>query len=92
MNTHGFFDMRTLDDDVQIRIWLGGMALDFRATRSAALAFCADWAYKRSEEIEVVTESSCDLGTLPRLPCEQLFCNSGTTGERKRGGASEILL
>jgi len=62
-----------LHSDVQLRIWLGDMAFDFRATRAAALTFFTEWRQKRREAIEMVTKPLCDVSLLPRLPCEQLF-------------------
>ncbi|WP_063007198.1 hypothetical protein [Nocardia kruczakiae] len=66
-------DPQSLDSDVQLRIWLGGMAFDFRATRAAAHTFFTEWGQRRREAIELVVETLCDPCLLPRLPCERLF-------------------
>ncbi|NKY45800.1 hypothetical protein [Nocardia cerradoensis] len=68
-----FADPQPLDKDVQLRIWLGGMAFDFRTTRTAALTFFTEWGRRRREAIELVTETPSDTSLLPRLPCERLF-------------------
>lgn len=61
--------------NVQLRIWFGGMALDFRATHQAALPFRSEWQLKRWEAVELVTKPLCDVSLRPPLPCEQLFRN-----------------
>lgn len=66
------------DRDVQLRIWLGGMAFDFRAAPAAAATFFTEWRRKRCEAIEMVTTARRDVGLLPRLPCEQLFHDPAT--------------
>lgn len=67
-----------VEGDVQVRIWLGGRALDFRAKPSAALTFCCEWRRKRAEAIEIVDRPIRDRMFLPRLPCEQLFQQPGS--------------
>ncbi|WP_157126074.1 hypothetical protein [Nocardia mikamii] len=68
-----FADPQPSDSDVHLRIWLGDMAFDFRATRAAAHTFFTEWGHRRREAIELVVETLCDPRLLPRLPCERLF-------------------
>jgi hypothetical protein len=74
------------EGDVQLRIWLGGMVLDFRASHEAAITFCSEWEQKRREAIELVISPLCDVGRLPPLPCEQLFRDP--VAETPRGAAA----
>ncbi|MGA4792456.1 hypothetical protein [Nocardia sp. AB354] len=71
--------------DMHLRIWLGGLALDFRATRAAALVFFREWSEKRCEAIELITKSLRDISRLPRLPCEELFHNQATPASPRAG-------
>jgi hypothetical protein len=59
--------------DVHVRVWLGGLAVDYRATVAAALNFIRDGQRKRWCAIEFIAHPTSDCPALPRLPCERLF-------------------
>ncbi|WP_405146689.1 hypothetical protein OG308_24040 [Nocardia salmonicida] len=59
--------------DVHLRIWLGGLAVDYRATLVAALNFMRDGQRNRWCAIEFISHPTSGCPALPRLPCERLF-------------------
>jgi hypothetical protein len=61
------------EHDVHLRVQLGGLLLDYRATSTAARNFLADWKRTHCETIEIIIDSTEDRQQLPRLPCERLF-------------------
>lgn len=61
------------EDDVHLRIWLGGALFDYRAKGTAARNLIGEWARRRWYSIELVRTPVQDLKLLPRMPCERLF-------------------
>ena len=59
--------------DVHLRIWLGGIAFDYRATATAARNFIRDWQRRHWYAIELILDSHEGFMLLPRLPNERLF-------------------
>lgn len=61
------------DGDVHLRIWLGSIAFDYRATVTAAYQLMRDWKRRRWCTIEFIAHTI--EGRLPeaRLPNERLF-------------------
>lgn len=64
---------RRHDTDVHLRIWLGGLAFDYRATVEAAYNFIHDCRRRRWCAIEVILRSGENGLPKNRLPNESLF-------------------
>ncbi|MGW5105921.1 hypothetical protein [Nocardia sp. NPDC004123] len=58
---------------MHLRVRLGGLIFDYRATVSAARNFIQDWRQTHFETIELVLDTIEQCRKLPRLPCERLF-------------------
>ncbi|MEV0364663.1 hypothetical protein [Nocardia fusca] len=65
--------------DVHLRIWLGGIAFDYRAAAMAARTLIEDWQRKRWYAIELLPTSIQKCRLLPRLPNERLFLGPAAT-------------
>ncbi|MRH93489.1 hypothetical protein GFY24_39835 [Nocardia sp. SYP-A9097] len=61
------------DSDVHLRIWLGGIAFDYRATVNAAYQLICDWQQRRWCAIEFVEHATEEGLPETRLPNERLF-------------------
>ncbi len=59
--------------DVHLRIWLRGMAFDYRATAVAAHYVVRDWERRRWCTIEFIQHAEGDRMPAARLPNERLF-------------------
>ncbi|MGW5515651.1 hypothetical protein [Nocardia spumae] len=59
--------------DVHLRIWLGGIAFDYRATVAAAEQLLRDWQRKRWCAIEFMFRTVEEQLPERRLPNERLF-------------------
>ncbi|MGW5106169.1 hypothetical protein [Nocardia sp. NPDC004123] len=59
--------------DVHLRIWLGGVALDYAATAVAARNLIHDWRRKHWCTIELTRSTVEECRLLPRIPNERLF-------------------
>ncbi|MFF3567658.1 hypothetical protein [Nocardia jiangxiensis] len=60
-------------EDMHVRVWVNGMAFDYRAAQGVARNLIRDWHRKRWCAIELIAHTS--EGCLPetRLPNERLF-------------------
>lgn len=66
--------------DVHLRIWLGGVAFDYRATAIAAWSLMCDSQRRRWYGIELIRDSADTALLLPRLPNERLFLEPDSAG------------
>ncbi|MBF6207890.1 MULTISPECIES: hypothetical protein [Nocardia] len=62
-----------IDGDVRLRIWLNGIAFDYRATVTAAYQLICDWQRRPWCSIELVVREVDDRLPMTRLPNERLF-------------------
>jgi hypothetical protein len=62
-----------VDDDVHLRIWLNGIAFDYRATVTAARQLIRDWQRRRWCAIEFIVHVAGERLPETRLPNERLF-------------------
>ncbi|MGF6887596.1 hypothetical protein ABIA39_006299 [Nocardia sp. GAS34] len=60
-------------EDVHLRIWLNGTALDYRATVAAASQLMRDWRQRRWCAIEFIANTVEECMPMTRLPNERLF-------------------
>ncbi len=60
-------------DDVHVRIWLNGVAFDYRAAAAALHNVIRDWQRKRWCAIEIIEHTVDDMLPEARLPNERLF-------------------
>jgi hypothetical protein len=59
--------------DVQVRIWLSGVAFDYAASASAARTLLNDRKRTNWCSVQLMCATADNLRFLPRLPCERLF-------------------
>ncbi|MEV5649483.1 hypothetical protein AB0L57_14645 [Nocardia sp. NPDC052254] len=59
--------------DVHVRIWLNGVAFDYRAAATAIHNVILDWQRKRWCAIEIIEHTLEDMLPETRLPNERLF-------------------
>lgn len=59
--------------DVHVRIWLNGVAFDYRAAATAIHNVIRDWQRKRWCPIEIIEHTIEDMLPETRLPNERLF-------------------
>jgi hypothetical protein len=61
------------DGDVHLRIWLGAIAFDYRASAAAAYHLMRDWQRRRWCAVERIVHSAEEHLPETRLPNERLF-------------------
>ncbi|MFF0452844.1 hypothetical protein [Nocardia africana] len=60
-------------NDLHLRIWLGGIAFDYRVAATAAAELIHDWERKRWCSMELMASTVEDRMPEARLPNERLF-------------------